>query len=68
MGLSDGFGLQGDIVALDLMGYDEVYFMCGSALGVIVGRLHRRQLHIIYMIAVGSYSPGPALKMINRSW
>ena len=37
-----------------------VYSSCGSALGASVGRLHRRQLHFIYPIAVGSYTPGPA--------
>ena len=62
MGLPDGFNLQGYLVGFDIMGYAGIYFMCGSALGVTVGRLHRRQLHIIYMIAVGSYGPGPALK------
>ena len=68
MGLSDGFNLQGDIVGFDLVGCDRVYFICGSALGSSVGRPNGRQLCIIYVMAVGSYSPGPALKMINRSW
>ena len=61
MALSDGFSLQGDIVALDFTFVYVVQYGCGSALGVTVGRLHRRQLHLVCLIAAGSYSPGPAL-------
>ena len=68
MGLSDGFSLQGDIVALDFTFAYVVQYGCGSALGVTVGRPNGRQLRIVYRMAVGSYTPGPALKTINRSW
>jgi hypothetical protein len=60
VGLSAGADLRGDLAYLDLMGYDVVYYVRGSALGVTVGRPNGRQLRIIYRMAVGSYRPGPA--------
>ena len=67
MGLSDGFGLQGDIVALDLMGYDEVYFMCGSALGNKCRSSPQAAAAYHLYDSSGILQPGTRTKMINGS-